>query len=376
MYCKKCGLEIQGGEETRCPLCAMPLEESTAELQGEAPDESAEDLKLKELISHIEGTVRESLDTREKIAEPKEAAFQFDLEGALTEESSITAGISPAAAPAGAIAGASDYEQTRAAMEQALADSEQEPPQLKNAPARSATKNTAALLLVIVVIAAGIAAGYFFSVKEPQTQPPVVPVNTIAPQTPVKASPPAIAMAKPATPQTQKQEMPAAAESKPATPPVPISEEPAKDQAVVSEKVEPPEQGPMPPADEAAKTARDQQPEAATAPPSAQIPVAVQKGIEPPKQKTVEQPKTTKASVAVFYCVNVGSFKLKDSTDRVCRDLKKKGYAPDVEIVTLSNGSTWYRVTVGSFATRDEAAQFGKVLEEKTNLKPVVAKKK
>jgi DedD protein len=376
MYCKKCGLEIQGGEETRCPLCAMPLEESTAELQGEAPDESAEDLKLKELISHIEGTVRESLDTREKIAEPKKAAFQFDLERALTEEVSITAGISPAAAPAGAIADASDYEQTRAALEQALADSEQEPPQLKTTPARSATKNMAALLLVIVVIAAGIAAGYFFSVKEPQTQPPVVPVNTIAPKTPVAASPPAIAMAKLATPQPQKQEMPAAAESKPATPPVPISEEPAKDQAVVSEKVEPPEQGPMPPADEAAKTARDQQPEVATAPPSAQIPAAVQKGIEPPQQKTVEQPKTTKAVVAGFYCVNVGSFKLKDSTDRVCRDLKKKGYAPDVEIVTLSNGSTWYRVTVGSFATRDEAAQFGKELEEKTNIKLVVAKKK
>jgi cell division protein FtsN len=375
MYCKKCRLEIQGGAETQCPLCTMPLEESAPELQGAELEESVEDLKLKEMISDIEGTVKESLGTEEKIAQPKEVGFQFDLERALTEEVSITSGISSAAAtPVGATANASDYEQTRAAMEQALADIEQEPPQLKTTPSRSATKNMAALLVVIVVIAAGIAAGYFFPVKEPRTPPPVVPVNTIAPKTPIKASLPA--MAKPATPQPPKQEMPVAVEDNPPAPPVPSSAEPAKEQAAVSEAGQPLRQEPMPPAAETAKAAREQQPKAATAPPSVQTPAVAQKVIEPPQQKTVEQPKTTKAAVASFYCVNVGSFKLKDSTDRVCRDLKKKGYAPDVEIVTLSNGSTWYRVSVGSFATRDEAAQFGRELEEKTSIKPVVAKKK
>jgi DedD protein len=373
MYCKKCRLEIQGGAEILCPLCNTPLEESPEEQQGAAPNESAEELKLKEMISDIEGTVKESLVTGEKIAQPGEEESPFDLQKVLTEPS-VKPEISPAAAPDGATAGAGDYEQTRAAMERALADIEQEPLALKTPPARSAAKNMAALLLVIVVVAAGIVAGYLFPEKESRTLTPAVPVNTISPQSPVKEAPPA--MARPAAQQPQEQEMPAAVESKPTAPAAPSSAEPAKVQAVVSEKVEPPEQGPMPPAAESAKTAHEQPVETAIVPPPAQPSAALQKAAEPSQQKTAEPPKIAKASVAGFYCVTVGSFKLKDSTDRVCRDLKKNGYEPAVEIVTLSNGSTWYRVTVGSFATRDEAAQLGRELEEKTNIKPVVAKKR
>ncbi|MCX5902701.1 MAG: hypothetical protein NTV89_04355, partial [Proteobacteria bacterium] len=177
MYCKKCGIEIQGGTETVCPLCNMPLEERPAVPPGAAADESLEDLKLKELISDIEGTVEKSIGTEEKIAESKEEEFRFDLEKALTEDISAKSESAAPAVPAGATA--SDYEKTRAVMEQTLAAAKQEPLPMETPSRRSATKNMAAVLLVIGVIAAGIAAGYLFSSKEPQPIRKAVPERNI-----------------------------------------------------------------------------------------------------------------------------------------------------------------------------------------------------
>jgi len=47
------------------------------------------------------------------------------------------------------------------------------------------------------------------------------------------------------------------------------------------------------------------------------------------------------------------------------KKLSKKGYAPAVETVTLNDKNTWYRVTVGQFKTREEAARFARELGEK-----------
>jgi cell division septation protein DedD len=197
-------------------------------------------------------------------------------------------------------------------------------------------------------------------------------------------------MAKPLVPQMQ--EMPATVESKPSAPPVPSAAEPVKKPAA-AETVHPVKQESAPPATEPIKTASEQppvaapvspppepvkEPAAALVTPPAQPPAAGQKDAKPPEadQKALEPPKMTKAVVAGFYCVNVGSFKLQDSTERVCGDLKKQGYEPTVETVTLNDGNTWYRVTVGNFATRDEAAQFGRELESKTSIKSMIVKKK
>jgi len=411
MYCKKCGIEIHGVTEKVCPLCSMPLEERPAVPPGAAADESLEDLKLKELISDIEGTVEKSIGTEEKSAEAKEAEFRFDLEKALTEDISAKQASAAPAVPAGATV--SDYEKTRAVMEQTLAEFD-----LPAAPPEAVfpkppSKNLAAVLILVLVVGAGVAAGYIFSAKEPQTVPQAVPAKNISSPAPVSATPPA--MAKPLVPQTN--EMPATVESKPSALPVPSAAEPIKEPAA-AEAVQPAEKEPAPPAAEPIKTAGEQhpvvapvsspaepvkelsapetvqpvkqepappaaepvktaseQPPTAVPTPSAQPPAAEQKDAEQP-QKALEQPKMTKAAVAGFYCVNVGSFKLQDSTERVCGDLKKQGYEPTVETVTLKDGNTWYRVTVGSFATRDEAAQFGRELESKTNIKSMIVKKK
>ncbi len=72
----------------------------------------------------------------------------------------------------------------------------------------------------------------------------------------------------------------------------------------------------------------------------------------------------------------MGSFKFKKSVDGVMKNLSKKGYAPSVETVMLKDKSTWYRVTVGQFKTREEAARFAKELEDKEKLKTMVVKRK
>jgi cell division protein FtsN len=358
MYCKKCGLEIQEGAETRCPLCNMPLEESPAEQQVAPPDESVEDLRLKELISDIEGSVKQSLGDDEKSAQRNGHEVPFDPGNALEEELQVT----PESGSD------SDYEKTRAAMEQALASIEQQQLPAEIPPRRSAAKNAAAVVLVIGVVAAGIAAGYFFSVKEPQPRAPAVPAKKTPSQVPIAATPPV--MARPVAP--QQPEKPVTAESKPPASPAAQPAEPVKEQQAVA-GAQPAQKEPGSPAAVPVKAA-DEQPPAVHPVPGSPPPAAEQKASEPlPKPPGQLQ---TSSAAAVVYCVNVGSFKMKESTERVCRDLKKNGYEPTIETVTLSDGNTWYRVTVGSFATRTEAAQFGRELESKTSIKPFVVKKK
>jgi cell division septation protein DedD len=350
MYCTKCGLEIQGGSETLCPLCNTPLEEHQAAEQGAAPDTSLEDVKLREMISDIERTITISNDGGEKSAEPAQDGHAFDLEQALSED--IPRSPEPDIFPVSAEQTDTEYEKTRAVMEQALAGIQDEPTPVPEPPRRSAMKNSAAVLLILGVVAAGIAAGYLFSPQEA----PVVR-RTTAPQAPE--------VAKPAAPQTVK--MPAPAESSPQAPP---SAAPAAVDALQPVKQKQELSSPVP-----EKTAGAASVAAAPALTPAQTPAAA-KEKSPPPPKPAEPPKTAKVPVPGYYCVNVGSFKLKASTDRVCSDLKKNGYAPVVETVTLNDGNTWYRVTVGSFATRDEAARFGRELENNTNIKALVVKRK
>ena len=100
-----------------------------------------------------------------------------------------------------------------------------------------------------------------------------------------------------------------------------------------------------------------------------------QKPAVQPSQKAAEPAKMNATVTAVFYTVNVGSFKLKNSVDGVMKSLSKKGYDPAVERVTLNDGNTWYRVTVGQFKTREEAAHFSRELK-KEKLETMVVKKK
>jgi cell division septation protein DedD len=88
--------------------------------------------------------------------------------------------------------------------------------------------------------------------------------------------------------------------------------------------------------------------------------------------KVAETEKTINPSV---YSIKVGSFKSRENADRIWKYLKKNGYEPSLETVTLNDNSTWYRVTAGQFKTQEEAADCAKNMEEKEKIKTVIVKK-
>jgi cell division protein FtsN len=346
----------------------MPLEEVPAEQRAAVPEESSEDTKLRELISEIEGSVKQTLSADEKSVRKNDQGVLFAPGNQGEEQISVTPEHGTAPVFPSAAASISDYEQTKAAMEQALASIEQHQVSAEKPQRRSAAKNAAAVLLVIGVVAAGIVAGYFLSVKEPQTRAPIVPAQKTPPQVPAAATPPA--MARPVIP--QQPEKPVPEESKPPAPPAVQPAEPVKEPPAVA-VAQPAQPEPKTPAPVPVKEAPEQPTAVSSIPVSASSAAEQKAPGLPPESPASLQPSGAAASA---YCVNAGSFKLKESTEGVCRDLKKYGYEPTVEIVTLRDGNTWYRVTVGSFATRAEAAQFGRELESKTSIKPLVVKKK
>jgi len=195
-------------------------------------------------------------------------------------------------------------------------------------------KNMFAISAVVLAVAGSVIAAYFYAIKEPQMAKETVPMPETVLPTPQNqlAAPPEInvqsAQPKETIGQLQDKTTPTATV---VSPPVAV---------VTKEQI--PEQKPTeqipPKADESAKMA-----------------ATVNTG---------------------FYTVNVGSFKFKKSVDGVMKKLSKKGYAPAVETVTLNDKNTWYRVNVGQFKTREEAALFAGELEKKQKLETMVVKKK
>ncbi len=75
------------------------------------------------------------------------------------------------------------------------------------------------------------------------------------------------------------------------------------------------------------------------------------------------------------YVLMIASMRHKENATSLVERLKKKGYAPDVERVVLSEGNVWFRVTLGSFATREEALNFAARFNKEENLKALVIRK-
>ena len=94
-----------------------------------------------------------------------------------------------------------------------------------------------------------------------------------------------------------------------------------------------------------------------------------------PTKKVIAPLQKEAAVNAPPYCVTVSLCKLKESADVVIKDLKKKGYAPAVDTITVKD-TPWYRVTLGPFRTQDEAENYARELQSKENIKGVVVKKK
>jgi septal ring-binding cell division protein DamX len=324
MHCKKCDLEVTDSDDAVCPLCNTPLEENDQDSQKELSDKLYEDQELRELISSIAETVKKSQGKDHKITEVAEENT-FDLEKALSDEEKPLSLEDFSAA-----AQRNEYEKKKASLESVLPTYDQSTGIPEHAQRKISIKNMFAVSVVVFAIAGSVIAAYVLSLKEPQ----IAKETVTMPET-VQPSP--------------KNQVAATPE---------ISGQPAqiKDTAgQLQDKAAPPAEAVVP---VASKVEKEQIPEQK---PSEQLP-----------QKIAEPAKTP----AYVYTVNVGSFKLKSSVDGVMKSLSKKGYAPAVETVTLNDKNTWYRVTVGQFKTREEAARFSKELKDREKLEAIVVKKK
>jgi cell division septation protein DedD len=140
MRCKKCDLQVTDSDETVCPLCNTPLEEDDQVKDGELSDKLYEDQKLKELITAIADTVKNSLDKDKHPARDNDKT-SFDLEKALSdEETTLSKGAAPDAVQR------NEYEKSN----------------------KYSIKNAIAVSIVVLAFAGSVIAAYFYAIKEPQ----------------------------------------------------------------------------------------------------------------------------------------------------------------------------------------------------------------
>ncbi|SHE67726.1 Sporulation related domain-containing protein [Desulfacinum infernum DSM 9756] len=75
------------------------------------------------------------------------------------------------------------------------------------------------------------------------------------------------------------------------------------------------------------------------------------------------------------YVLMVASMRRRENALSLADRLTKKGYRPQVEKVSMGEGDLWYRVTLGSFPTREEALAFAARFNREENLEALVIQK-
>lgn len=118
----------------------------------------------------------------------------------------------------------------------------------------------------------------------------------------------------------------------------------------------------------------------ADTPPPAGIPVKKRMaGLQPKKKGGAtppppKRPSATKAPVPAptgSLTLQVASLKDAQTADKMVADLRKEGYSVHRTSVTIPGKGRWYRVQVGRFTDREQAAQTIRVLKSK-GLKPIL----
>ncbi len=144
MHCKKCDLEVTGGDEIVCPLCKTPLEEDDQDTEKELSDKLYEDQELRELISSIAETVKKSQGKEHKIIEVAEES-PFDLEKALSDEEKPLSLDDVAAA-----AQRNEYEKKKATLESVLPKHDQSTVVTEHTQRKISIKNIFAVSVVVL----------------------------------------------------------------------------------------------------------------------------------------------------------------------------------------------------------------------------------
>jgi len=117
---------------------------------------------------------------------------------------------------------------------------------------------------------------------------------------------------------------------------------------------------------------------------SASTPIVKPKKIPktPPKTTIAKKPqkKTENMKVASLpktsetgkYTVQIGSFTHEELAERRRKELLSKGYPAFIKKSLVAGKGIWYRVRIGTFNTRDEAKQYGKIIKTKEDSVDVV----
>ncbi len=175
MHCKKCDLEVTGGDEIVCPLCKTPLEEDDQDTEKELSDKLYEDQELRELISSIAETVKKSQRKEHKIIEVAEEN-PFDLEKALSDEEKPLSLDDVSAA-----AQRNEYEKKKATLESVLPQHDQSTVVTEHTQRKISTKNIFAVSVVVLAVAGSVIAAYFLTLKEPQVAKEIMTVTKAMP---------------------------------------------------------------------------------------------------------------------------------------------------------------------------------------------------
>jgi cell division septation protein DedD len=308
----------------------------------------------------VAGTVTEKLETE------KEPEAPFDLEKALSTEDTDLQSIAAVSAES-VEKSASDFTHSKNIPDLTLKEFAPEPtPQ----PVLEQTTKYAALykilIVFLVVILAG-AAGYYFSIKEPEPAKlsfvlpkKIAPLRVPQPQIDKKIQVPKL------TVQAQK-----AADDRQPEPGKKDASHPMSEPASL-----PASQAAVPPVHKQGASSPVIKKNMPAEPTPATASIKEKPAQPPAEEKKVIAPPQKKAAVnALQYCVNVSLCKLKESADVVIKDLQKKGYEPAVDTVTVKD-TPWYRVTLGHFQTQHEAENYARELQSKENIKGFVVKKK
>lgn len=91
-------------------------------------------------------------------------------------------------------------------------------------------------------------------------------------------------------------------------------------------------------------------------------------------RKPASLPKVAAPSVTAEYTVQVASYPVESQAQTQAADLVKKGF-PAYPIEATVKGKTWYRVSVGSFKTQKDAAEYRTQLMKQANLSSAIVQK-
>jgi cell division septation protein DedD len=93
----------------------------------------------------------------------------------------------------------------------------------------------------------------------------------------------------------------------------------------------------------------------------------------PPPAAKKEQPAAKSAGTGARYTIQTGAYADRTIADEEVRNLKRRGYAAFRVSANIPDKGTWYRVRIGSFASKESAERLANDLRTKEGIPSIVS---